>query len=68
VIKFYVNDAWQQVARKVEKIMGRKRYHLHNRIGSHDWYVKPAPSMHHPGRCQVGIQDPKMATFIALKL
>ena len=67
MIDFYVEGDFITVAEKIEKIMGPKKFHLHNRIGNEDWHVLLNPDRK-PSRCLVMIRDPKMATFVKLKL
>ena len=65
--EFRVTGFLMQLAPQVESILGPKKYHLHSRIGNEDWYVRvdPCRGSEH---CFVGVRDPEIATWLALRL
>jgi hypothetical protein len=61
--EFEVDLPFGQAISKVRRIMGNSLYYLHNQAGGHDWCVR-----HVQGRVTVHVRDPRMATFVRLKL
>ena len=62
---------FRKVAELCQRHIGPRKYSLHNRIGGDDWEVIENYRLFNSGRggcTQVKIKDPKMATFLKLKL
>lgn len=53
-----------EVADICARLVGPQKFYLHNRIGGNGWDVRPA----YMGRTLARFDDPKMATFIKLKI
>lgn len=66
MIEVELDRGFQWVANQCEKHVGPRKFYLHNRIGGHGWDVRPAYSDR--GRSIVRFDDPKMATYIMLKI
>ena len=64
--EFHVPGFLMHLASQVESILGPRKYHLHSRIGSEDWYVRVDPLLRQS--CVVGVRDPETATWLALRL
>ena len=64
--EFRVQGRFMHLAPQVESILGPRKYHLHSRIGSEDWYVRVDPLLRQS--CVVGVRDPETATWLALRL
>ena len=54
------------MADQLEKHVGPRKFVLHNRIGGEGWDVRPARGGY--ANAIVRFDDPKMATFMKLKL
>ena len=61
--EFEVDLSFGQAISKVRRIMGPELYYLHNRVGNRDWVVRQCH-----GLVTVMVRDPRIATFIRLKL
>ena len=64
---------FRKVAELCQLHIGPRKYYLHNKIGGDDWEVIPHHQFFGNGNnrefcTQVKIKDPKMATFLKLKL
>jgi len=62
---------FRKVAELCQRHIGPRKFYLHNRIGGDDWEVTPNYQFFGNGRgvcTQAKIKDPKMATFLKLKL
>jgi hypothetical protein len=64
MIKVEFDYDFRLVAKQCEHYIGPRRFYLHNRIGGDDWEVSP----YYGNRTKAKIRDPKMATFLKLKL
>ena len=62
--EFQVEGWYANIAQELETLVGPKRYHLHNLIGGQGWQVQPTNF----ANCIVRVDDPKMATWLCLKL
>jgi hypothetical protein len=63
-IEFDCGYRW--MADQLEKYVGPRKFVLHNRIGGEGWDVRPARGGY--ANAIVIFDDPKMATFMQLKL
>jgi len=62
---------FRKVAELCQRHIGPRKYYLHNKIGGDDWEVIPHFQFFGSSRefcTQAKIKDPKMATFLKLKL
>ena len=62
--EFRVDGWYANIAKEVETLLGPKRFHLHNLIGGKGWQVQHTNFFH----CIVRVDDPKIATWLCLKL
>ena len=63
-VEFDCGFIW--LADQLEKHIGPRKFYLHNRIGGEGWDVRPAYKGY--SRTIARFDDPKMATFIQLKI
>lgn len=66
MVEVEFNRGFQAVAKACEKYIGPSKFYLHNRIGGPGWDVRPA--FRDRSKTLARFDDPKMATFITLKL
>jgi hypothetical protein len=67
MVEIEIDCGYLWLADQLEKHVGPRKFVLHNRIGGDGWDVRPGdPS--NKGRSVARFDDPKMATFIQLKL
>lgn len=55
------------LAKQLEIHIGPRKFTLHNRVGGDGWDVRPG-SPQNQGKSIARFDDPKMATYIRLKL
>jgi hypothetical protein len=66
MIEVEFTQSTQRVAEECEKYIGPRKFYLHNRIGGEGWDIRPASRYRLATVAR--FDDPKMATFIKLKL
>jgi hypothetical protein len=65
MIEIEIDCGYRWLADQLEKHVGPRKFVLHNRIGGEGWDVRPKGVN---GLSIARFDDPKMATFIQLKL
>lgn len=62
-VQITTSKSINNVVKELERLVGQKQYWIHNRIGGEGWVVKIKKRDY-----VIEIDDPKLATFIKLKL
>jgi hypothetical protein len=65
MVEVEIDCGYRWMADQLEKHVGPRKFVLHNRIGGEGWDVRPTKDSR---TTIVRFDDPKMATFIQLKL
>ena len=71
MIEIELNCSFTDLAKQCEQHIGPRKFYLHNRIGGEGWDVRPnrlKPNGLLVRGCIARFDDPKMATYILLKL
>jgi len=68
VTEFEISGRPDWVADQLDVLVSPRKYHLHNRIGGVDWEVRPGFQTYGWTITQVRVSDPKLATYLILKL
>lgn len=71
MIEVEVDCDFQWLAEQCEQHVGPRLFYLHNRIGGEGWDVRPKPLASGRGSrssCKATFSDPRMATYLLLKI
>ena len=66
MVEVELNCRFTDLAELCEKLIGPRKFYIHNRIGGEGWDVRPAGRYH--SNTVARFDDPKMASFVMLKL